>query len=49
MEKIDKIAATLGIKISEAARKSKKSYVLIKEILNQWLPLDKIVLDRIVN
>ena len=34
--------------MTESAKKA-KSYVLIKEILNQWLPLDKLVLDRIVN
>ena len=37
----------LNLKISEAARKA-KGYILTKEILNNWLPLDKILLDRIV-
>jgi len=42
------VIATLGLKISEAARKA-KGFAFIKEILNTWLPLDRIILDRIVN
>jgi translation elongation factor EF-G len=48
MEKIDKIIATLGLKIAESAKKA-KGYVLIKEILNNWLPLDRLMMDRIVS
>jgi hypothetical protein len=40
--------STLGLKISESAKKA-KGFALAKEILNSWLPLDKIILDRIVS
>lgn len=48
MEKIDKIITTLGLKISEGARKA-KGHNLIREILSNWLPLDRLLLDRIVS
>lgn len=48
MDKIDKIVSALNIKVSEAAKKA-KGFALIKEIINSWLPLDKLLLDRIVN
>lgn len=48
MEKIDKIVATLGLKISEGAKKV-KGHALIREILSNWLPLDRLLLDRIVS
>lgn len=37
----------MKLKVSEIAKKNYNHY-LIKEILNSWLPLDKIVLSRIV-
>lgn len=40
--------ASLRLKVSEGARKAKGG-VLIRELLNSWLPLDKLVLDRIVS
>jgi len=42
------MVSSLNLKISEGAKKA-KGYALIKELLNQWLPLDKLVLERIVN
>lgn len=38
----------LNLKISEGARKA-KGYAFTKEILNSWLPLDRLILDRIVD
>ena len=38
----------LGLKISESAKKA-KGVTLAREILNTWLPLDRLLLDRIVS
>jgi hypothetical protein len=46
-EKLNKVITALNLKISEGARKA-KDYALSKEILNTWLPLDRLLLDRIV-
>ena len=46
-ENIEKITKKLNLKVSENAKK-KYGYHLTKEILNAWLPLEKIVLSRIV-
>lgn len=46
-QKIEMIIEKLKIKVSEAAKKT-YNYHLTKEILNAWLPLDKILLSRII-
>ena len=42
------MTTALGLKISPFAKKA-KGHALIKEILSQWLPLDRLVLNRIVS
>ena len=42
-----KVITALGLKVIEAAKKA-KGHALTKEILNSWLPLDRLLLDRIV-
>lgn len=46
-QKIDTIIEKLKIKVPENVKKT-YNYHLTKEILNAWLPLDKILLSRIV-
>ena len=46
-EKIEKIIKTLDLKVAENTKKT-YNFQLIKEILNSWLPFDKIILSRIV-
>ena len=46
-ERLSKVVTALNLKISESARKA-KGHALTKEILNAWLPLDRLLLDRIV-
>lgn len=45
--KVENIITKLRLKVSEVAKKNYNHY-LIKEILNAWLPLDRVVLSRIV-
>ena len=40
--------AALQLKISNGARKT-KGWALIKEVLSSWLPLDRLMLDRIIS
>lgn len=47
-EKLNRMITALGLKISESAKKA-KGVTLAREILNTWLPLDRLLLDRIVN
>ncbi len=47
-EKLNRIITALNLKISQSARNA-KGFILIKEILGSWLPLDRILLDRIVS
>jgi ribosome assembly protein 1 len=46
-ERLNKVIAALNLKVGESARKA-KGHVLTKEILSSWLPLDRLLLDRIV-
>jgi ribosome assembly protein 1 len=46
-ERLGRVITALNLKISESARKA-KGHALTKEILNTWLPLDRLLLDRIV-
>jgi ribosome assembly protein 1 len=42
------VITALNLKISESAKKA-RGYAYIKEILNSWLPLDRVLLDKIIS
>ena len=47
VERIEKIIKFFDLKISERVKQN-FDYILIKEILNSWLPLDKVIFRTVI-
>jgi hypothetical protein len=47
VEKIDKIISFFGLKISDKI-KNAFDFTLVKEILTNWLPLDKVLFRTVI-